>query len=97
MEKWKTYPLEFEFEEDYKIEISNYGRVKTYNVLQPDGAIVNCSREQGYPILKKTFHKKRTESDAKKLEELDYKISINQEKIKKTKIILIIEYKKRKN
>ena len=96
MEKWKTYPLEFEFEEDYKIEISNYGRVKTYNVLQPDGAIVNCSREQGYPILKKTFHKKRTESDAQKLEELDYEISIHQEKIKETKKNLEISLQERK-
>lgn len=96
MEKWKTYPLEFEFEEDYKIEISNYGRVKTYNIKQPNGAIVNCSREQGYPILKKTFHKKRTEADAHKLKNLDLEITQHQEKIKETKKNLGILPKERK-
>ena len=96
MEKWKTYPLEFEFEEDYKIEISNYGRVKTYNVLQPEGAIVNCSREQGYPILKKTFHKKKEEADALKLEGYDTEIAQYQQKIKETKKDLSIPLEERK-
>lgn len=96
MEKWKTYPLEFEFEEDYKIEISDFGRVKTYNVLQPLGKIINCSREQGYPVLKKTFHKKRSEKDALKLEKLDSEILVLQEKIKETKKNLNLSVEKRK-
>lgn len=95
MEQWKTYPLEFDFEEDYRIEISNYGRVRTYNVLQPNGAILKCSREQGYPILKKTFHKKRSESDKQKLEKLVEELSLIHQEIKETKKMLNIPLNKR--
>lgn len=82
---WKKYPLNFEFEGDYTIEISNHGDVRTYSVLYPEGKLLKCSRIQGYPILKKTFLQKRSDKDFEMLELLEMEILILNEKIQEIK------------
>ncbi len=92
---WKIYPLDFEFEGDYTIEISNFGDVRTYSVLYPEGKLLNCSRIQGYPILKKTFLKPRSESDINVLKELENEIKALNDQIKEVKTSKISQENKK--
>ncbi len=40
----------------YKYAISNYGRLVKYNKNIPDGFLLNCSRQGGYPIWRKKMN-----------------------------------------
>ena len=42
-EIWKEYPLNHEFENHTKVEVSNLGRIRTYNSYFPEGK--NCERK----------------------------------------------------
>lgn len=92
---WKQYPLDFDFEGEYVIEISNLGEVKTYSVLHPEGKLLQCSRVQGYPILKKTFLKKRSEKDQQLLDDLQNEIQALNEKIKETSTLKLSTQEKK--
>lgn len=79
---WKEYPLDFEFEGTYRIEISNEGDFKTYNALHPEGKILKGSLQGGFPIVRSRLFKKRSEADEKKLAEIQRKIDELNSKIK---------------
>lgn len=73
-EIWKEYPLNFEFEGNYKIEVSNKGQIKTYNGFHPDGKIISGSLQGGFPIVRIKLFKKRTDADSSKLLNLQNQI-----------------------
>lgn len=57
-EVWKEVKLDFEFTNEYRLEISNYGRVRSFNKLS-DGKILNGSMIKGYRIIRLKFFKPR--------------------------------------
>ncbi len=74
-EIWKEYPLDFEFEGFYKIEVSNQGNIKTYNKMYPDGNILEGSKQSGYRILRSKLRKKWSEKDLEKIDNLNAEIN----------------------
>ena len=84
-EIWKEYPLDFEFEGGYRIEVSNRGAVKTYSSHYPDGNIVKGSIQGGFPIVRIKLFKKRSEVDQGKLDDLNFEINALNAKIKELK------------
>lgn len=59
VEIWKDYPLNYENSNFYRVEVSNFGRVKTYNKVRPQGGIVKGTLQGGYPIIRITLFKER--------------------------------------
>lgn len=84
---WKEYPLDFEFEGTYRIEVSNEGDFKTYNTLHPEGKIIKGSLQGGFPIVRAKLFKKRSETDEKIIAEIQDKIDILNVKIKELKFL----------
>lgn len=80
-EIWKEYPLNFDFENEVKVEVSNKGRVKTYNSKQPEGKIIEGSLQEGYPIVRLKLYKARTEKVLQKISDFNDKIDAIQEEI----------------
>lgn len=67
-EKWKIVAFDFEFTNSGQIEVSNFGRLRTFNKVS-DGNIVNGSMINGYRILRLKLYKPR---DEKLQKEFDY-------------------------
>lgn len=67
-EQWKTVTFDFEFSNDYRIDVSNFGRLRTFN-KQSNGNIVTGSMVNGYKIIRLKFFKSR---DAKTLDSINY-------------------------
>lgn len=68
IEIWKEYPLKIEHSNFYRVEISNFGRVKTYNKVRPNGGIIRGSLQEGYPIVRITLYKERPQKVTEKIE-----------------------------
>jgi uncharacterized damage-inducible protein DinB len=67
-EKWKTIKFEYEFTNQLRIEISNFGRLRSFHKTS-DGNIINGSMINGYRVIKLKLYKPR---DAKTQNKLDY-------------------------
>ena len=81
-EIWKEYPLDFDFEGSYRIEVSDKGNIKTYNTLNPGGKIIKGSLQGGFPIIRIKLFRKRSETDQNKLNEVQEQIDVLNSKIK---------------
>jgi NUMOD4 motif/HNH endonuclease len=57
-EQWKKIEFDFEYSNESRFEISNFGRVRTYNKISK-GKIVNGSMINGYKIIRLRFYKPR--------------------------------------
>lgn len=57
-EIWKPVDFDFEFTNDYKLEVSNLGRVRSFT-KQANGRILNGSITEGYKVLRLTFYTPR--------------------------------------
>lgn len=57
-EKWETVKFDFEYANDYTLEVSNFGRLKTYNKISK-GTLLNGSMIKGYRIVRLTFFSAR--------------------------------------
>ena len=57
-ETWKDVKFDFEFTNEYRLEVSNFGRVKTFNKLS-DGNELKGSMIKGYRIVRLKFFKAR--------------------------------------
>ncbi len=66
-EKWKTLKFDFEYTNTGRVEVSNYGRLRTFNYVS-DGNIVNGSMINGYKILRLKLYTPREEKIQKKLD-----------------------------
>ncbi|MFT3910517.1 MAG: NUMOD4 domain-containing protein [Ferruginibacter sp.] len=66
-EKWKAIKFDFEYINDLEMEVSNFGRIRSFGRLT-HGNILKGSMINGYKIIRTKFFTKR---DAKKQKELD--------------------------
>lgn len=72
-EKWKTVQFNFEFTNDCRIEVSNFGRLRTFNKVS-DGNIVNGSMINGYRIIRLKLYTPRSEKIQTKLDYLQQQV-----------------------
>ena len=84
-EIWKELPLDFYFENFFKVEVSNFGRVRTYNSKNPDSKIINGSLQGGYNIVRLKLFKARTEKVLQKIADFNQEVSAIQEEISSLK------------
>lgn len=72
-EIWKKVKIKLEFATTSRIEISNYGRVKSFNKAS-DGNILNGGLVEGYKIIRIRFYKPREEKTQKMLDRLQKQV-----------------------
>ena len=97
-EKWKEVVFDFEHVNANRIEVSNLGRVRSFNKAS-DGNLLNPSLINGYEIIRLKFFKAKNEASYKKLHTLQqgvFKLAkdIKQLKINKEKKVTIAEAEK---
>lgn len=68
-EQWRTINFDFEFTNDFRLEVSNFGRLRTFNKVS-DGNIVNGSMINGYRIIRLKLFRPRDEKTQVKLDYL---------------------------
>lgn len=73
-EIWKDYPLNYEYEGVFRLQVSNFGNTRTFTKFHPQGKIVKGSLQGGYPILRIKLFKKRSAADQKRIQTLQEKI-----------------------
>lgn len=59
-EKWKTIQFDFEYTNEGRTEVSNFGRLRTFNKLS-NGNIIKGSMINGYRIIRLKLYKPRDE------------------------------------
>jgi hypothetical protein len=57
-ERWKAITFNFDFPINARIEVSSFGRIRSFNKISK-GNILNGSLTSGYPIIRLKFHKPR--------------------------------------
>ena len=72
-EQWKTVKFDFEFTNDCRIEVSDFGRLRTFNKVS-NGNIVNGSMINGYRIIRLKLYKPRDEKIQKKFDYLQQQV-----------------------
>lgn len=80
-EKWKNVNFPTEHSNKYRLEVSNLGRIRSFNKLS-NGNILNGSITEGYKIIRLKFFKPANPADLKKAELLLKKITNASKKIK---------------
>jgi hypothetical protein len=73
-EKWKEVKFDFNFANDYRLEVSNFGRVKSFN-KNSKGNILNGTTINGYPIVRLKFFKKRDAKTQTRLNNLQQQVN----------------------
>lgn len=68
-ERWKNVTFDFAFTNKFRIEVSNFGRLRTFNIVS-DGNIVNGSMINGYRIIRLKFYRPRDEKIQSRLDYL---------------------------
>lgn len=84
MEEWKTVLFDFEFTNDFRLEVSNLGRVRTFNKLS-DGNILKGSMTNGYRIIRLKLYKPRDEKTQQRLNYLQQQVLMLNKKLKALK------------
>lgn len=59
-EVWKKYHIDAQYDNYYELEISNWGRVKSFNSRFPEGKILKPHKVKGYDIIHVRLWKDRT-------------------------------------
>lgn len=72
-EQWKAVKFDFGFTNDFRLEVSNFGRLRTFNKVS-DGNIVNGSMINGYRIIRLKLFKPRAEKVQAKLDYLQQQV-----------------------
>ncbi len=83
-EKWKVVEFHFEYTNEGRIEISNFGRLRTFNKIS-NGNIVNGSMINGYRIIRLKLYTPRSEKVQNRLDYLQQQVSILSRKLKSLK------------
>lgn len=83
-EEWKTVKFNFEYTNDGSIEISNFGRLRTFNKLSA-GNIINGSMINGYRIVRLKFYKPREGQEQEKFDKQQQQLYRLARKIKAQK------------
>ncbi len=80
-EQWKAIRFDFPFTNDCRIEVSNFGRLRTFNKVS-DGNIINGSMVNGYRIIRLKFYSPRDEKTQARFEFLQEQVNILAAKLK---------------
>jgi hypothetical protein len=80
-ERWKVVTFDLECTNTGRIEISNFGRLRTFNKIS-EGNIINGSMVNGYRIIRLKLYKPREEKVQKKLLDLQQQVFRLAKKIK---------------
>lgn len=59
-EQWKTVQFNFEFTNDFRLQVSNFGRLRTFNKIS-EGNIIKGSMTEGYRIVRLKLYQPRDE------------------------------------
>lgn len=73
-EQWKTVQFDFEFVNNYTLEVSNYGRLKTDNKINK-GRLLQGSMIKGYKIIRLKFYKARDEKTEQRFRRMQQQIT----------------------
>ncbi|MEO6548899.1 MAG: HNH endonuclease [Ferruginibacter sp.] len=73
-EQWKQIQFDFEFSNESRIEISNHGRLKTFNKIS-NGNIIKGSMVNGYQIIRLKFFKPRDKAVESRLDFLKQQVA----------------------
>jgi hypothetical protein len=73
-EKWKSVDLGTKNANDFRLEVSNLGRIRTFNKIN-DGRILNGSSIKGYPVIKLKLFSKRDKATQLKLDDLQAQVA----------------------
>lgn len=84
-EMWKEVIFDFDYTNQIRIEVSNYGRVRSFH-KNADGNILKGSLTNGYWFIRLKFFTKRSEVTHKNLDLLQKRIYNLAKKIKKLQI-----------
>ena len=76
-EKWKKVNFNVDFVTGFYFEVSNFGRVRSFNKLS-DGNILHGSLTNGYKVIRYKFYKPREEKVQQKLKSVVFSINQNQ-------------------
>ena len=83
-EQWKALKFDFEFTNEGRIEVSNYGRLRTFNKIS-DGNIIKGSMINGYRVIKLKLYKPREEKIQKRFDYLQQQVFKLTRKLKSLK------------
>jgi hypothetical protein len=83
-EQWKTIEFDLDITNGNKIEVSNFGRIRTFNKLS-DGNIIRGGTINGYKIMRLKLFKPREEKDEKHLIFLKEQAGLLSQKLKDLK------------
>ena len=72
-EQWKNVEFDFEFTNDSRLEVSNFGRLRTFNKVS-NGNIIKGSMVNGYRIVRLKFYRHRDEKTQTKLNNLQQQV-----------------------
>lgn len=72
-EIWKEVQFDFEFTNQFKLEVSNKGRLRTFHKLA-DGNIIKGSMTEGYRIVRLKLYRPREESMQQRLDHLQQQV-----------------------
>lgn len=84
-EKWKNVNFDFEYSNDYRLEISNMGRIRSFNKIS-DGNILKGSTTEGYNIIRLKFFKASDPAFVKQITKLQKKMGALSANIKELKL-----------
>jgi hypothetical protein len=80
-EKWEEVKFDFKYSNSFRLFISNFGRLKTFNKLS-NGNIINGSMINGYRIVRLKFFSPRDEKTQVKFRSLQNEVSKLSAKLK---------------
>jgi hypothetical protein len=72
-EKWQTVTFEQEFTNKFRLEVSNFGRLRTFNKIS-DGNILKGSMINGYKIIRLKLFRPREENSQAKFDYLQQQV-----------------------
>ncbi len=73
-EKWRDVKFDFEHINSYKIQISNFGRLKSFN-KDSGGVLFNGAMVNGYRIVRIKFNKAKNEKTQQKISRLQKELT----------------------
>ncbi len=72
-EQWNTVGFDFEFTNDFRLDVSNFGRLRTFNKVS-NGNIIKGSMINGYRIVRLKLYTPRNERTQAKLDNLQQQV-----------------------
>jgi hypothetical protein len=72
-EQWKTVRFDFDFTNDSRLEVSNFGRLRTFNKVS-DGNLIKGSMINGYRIVRLKLYTPRDENVQAKFDNLTQQV-----------------------